>query len=72
VSEGIAAVVAFRGLLPKEKNVGSWQGAFMHVSLCSCRAVERGVAGTGEGVSAWLRGVWGLRALLTSSQVIRG
>jgi hypothetical protein len=47
-------------------------GACVHVLLCLCRAVERGAPWTGEGVPAWLSGVWGLGALLTSSQVIRG
>jgi hypothetical protein len=43
-----------------------------HVNLCLCRAVERGAAGTTEGVPAWRSGVCGLGALLTSSHVISG
>jgi hypothetical protein len=56
----------------KGENRGFMACACMHVLLCWCRTAERRAVGSGKGVPAWLRGVWGLGALLTSSHVIRG
>jgi hypothetical protein len=68
LSGRIATSEDFRGPLRKKKPLGHGRClcACMHVVLYLCISVERGAAGTGEGMPAWRRGVCGLGVLLTS------